>query len=134
MDGNAGNAEQVRAVAAQLADAFGQAHHNMPEQLRQLEERIDAKIDNKIDAAVTKMKFWVISAVLTQIVAMSPVIFFLGGIYNTNSAALDMLRKQQVLLEKRGEWMSERERWEQSVELWAEPRGYQPPRYRGAGR
>ena len=106
----------------------------MPEQLRQLEERIDAKIDNKIDAAVTKMKFWVISAVLTQIVAMSPVIFFLGGIYNTNSAALDMLRKQQVLLEKRGEWMSERERWEQSVELWAEPRGYQPPRYRGAGR
>ena len=126
-----GNAEQVRAVATQLADAFAFNHPNMPEQLRQLEERIDAKIDTKIDAAVTKMKFWVISAVLTQIVAMLPVIFFLGGIYNTNATALDMLRKQQAVIEKRGEWMNQRERWEQSIEMWAEPKGYAPPRYRG---
>ena len=129
-----GNAEQVRAVATQLADAFGQNQGNVPDQLRLLEKRIDAKIDAKIDAAVTKMKFWVISAVLTQIVAMSPVIFFLGGIYNTNTTALEMLRKQQALLEKRGDWMNERERWEQSMEMWAEPKGYQPPRYRGTGR
>ena len=127
-----GNAEQVRAVATQLADAFGQNQNNVPEQLRQLEARIDAKIDSKIDAAVTKMKFWVISAVLTQIVAMSPVIFFLGGIYNTNNTALDLLRKQQSVIEKRGDWMNEREKWEQSMELWAGPKGYQPPRYRSA--
>ena len=129
-----GNAEQVRAVATQLADAFGQNQNNVPEQLRQLEARIDAKIDSKIDAAVTKMKFWVISAVLTQIVAMSPVIFFLGGIYNTNNTALDLLRKQQSVIEKRGDWMNEREKWEQSMELWAGPKGYEPPRYRGATR
>ena len=125
-----GNAEQVRAVATQLADAFGQAHNNMPEQLRQLELRIDAKIDDKVDSAVAKMKFWVVSAVLTQVLAMIPVIFFLGGIYSTNSDALAMLQKLQVVIEKRGNWMNERVQWEQSMETWAEPKGYVPPRYR----
>ena len=48
------------------------------------------------------MKFWVISAVLTQVAAMLPVIFFLGGIYSTNTAALDSIRKLQTVLEQRG--------------------------------
>ena len=129
-----GNAEQVRAVATQLADAFAQNQMPASDQLRHLEERIDAKIDAKVDAAVVKMKFWVISAVMTQVVAMLPIIFFLGGIYNTNNTALEMLRKQQGLLEKRGEWMNQRDRWEQSIEQWAEPKGYQPPRYRESAR
>ena len=60
---------------------------------------------------------------------MLPVIFFLGGIYSTNTAALDSIRKVQTVLEKRGAWMSERERFEQAVEQWAEPKGYVPPRY-----
>ena len=104
------------------------------EDLEALKIDLHKQIDTKIDAAVTKMKFWVISAVLTQIAAMLPVIFFLGGIYSTNAAALDILEKQQSVLEQRGAWMNEREKWEQSVEGWAGPKGFVPPRYRSAGR
>lgn len=126
-----GNAEQVRAIATHLADAFGKTQHEMPEQLKQLEHRLEEKIDAEMQSVLTKMKFWIVSAVLTQVLALSPIVFFLGGIYNTNNAALELLQKQQSVLDKRGEWISERERWEQSVEMWAGPKGYQPPRYRG---
>ena len=125
-----GNVEQVRVIAAQIAEAMSIRQGGLHDDIEKLKEQLDHRIDSKIDAAVTKMKFWVISAVLTQIVAMLPVIFFLGGIYTTNTAALDSIRKVQTVLEKRGTWMSERERFEQAVEQWAEPKGYVPPRYR----
>lgn len=125
-----GNAEQVRVIAAQIAEAMSNRQAGLHDDIAILKEELDRRIENKIDAAVTKMKFWVISAVLTQIVAMLPVIFFLGGIYTTNTAALDSIRKLQTVLEQRGTWMSERERWEQSVEQWAGPKGFEPPRYR----
>ena len=46
------------------------------------------------------------------------------------SIPLDILKKQQTELEKRGVWMNERERWEQGIEQWAAPKGFVPPRYR----
>ena len=125
-----GNAEQVRLIAAQIAEAMSNRQGGLHDDIEQLKKELDHRIDSKIDAAVTKMKFWVISAVLTQIVAMLQVIFFLGGIYTTNTAALDSIRKLQAVLEQRGVWMSERERFEQAVEQWAVPKGYVPPRYR----
>lgn len=125
-----GNAEQVRIIAAQIASAMTERQGGLHDDIEQLKRELDHRIDSKIDSAVTKMKFWVISAVLTQIVAMLPVIFFLGGIYTTNTAALDSIRKLQAVLEQRGVWMNERERFEQSIEQWAVPKGYEPPRYR----
>ena len=129
-----GNVEQMRAVVSQIVEAQELRKGGVHDEIVTLKADIERDIERKIDAAVTKMKFWVISAVLTQVAAMLPVIFFLGGIYSTNTAALDSIRKLQTVLEQRGVWMSERERFEQAVEQWAEPKGYVPPRYREAGR
>ena len=127
-----GNAAQVRLIAAQIAGAMEEARDggSWRQDIEKLKKDLEHDIDTKIDSAVTRMKFWVISAVLTQVVALLPVIFFLGGIYNSNNQALDLMRKQQSMLEQRGVWMSERERWEQSIETWAEPKGYVRPQYR----
>ena len=126
-----GNAEQIRAFISQIVEAQELRRGGMHDEIITLKADIERDIERKIDAAVTKMKFWVISAVLTQVAAMLPVIFFLGGIYTTNTAALDSIRKLQTVLEQRGAWMSERERFEQAVEQWAEPKGYVAPRYKG---
>ena len=129
-----GNVEQIRSIIGQSVEATLMHRGGIHEDLESLKAEIDRQMDAKIDAAVTKMKFWVISAVLTQIAAMLPVIFFLGGIYSTNAAALSILEKQQGELERRGAWMNEREKWEQSVEGWAGPKGFVPPRYRNTAR
>lgn len=131
-----GNATQVRMIAAQIASAMEEARDggSWQKAIEGLKKDLESDIDVKIDNAVTRMKFWVISAVLTQLLAMLPVIFFLGGIYSTNNAALAILNKQQAEIERRGQWMNERERWEQGVEQWAAPKGFVPPRYRSSGR
>lgn len=125
-----GNAEQLRVIIDQVIEARDLRRGSLHDDFLALKEDIDRRIDSKIDSAVTKMKFWVVSAVLTQIVALLPVIFFLGGIYSTNSDALRSIQKLQTTIDSRGQWMSERERWEQGVEQWAKPKGFEPPRYR----
>ena len=85
-----GNAAQVRLIAAQIAGAMEEARDggSWRQDIEKLKKDLEHDIDTKIDSAVTRMKFWVISAVLTQVVALLPVIFFLGGIYNSNNQAL----------------------------------------------
>lgn len=123
-----GNAEQVRAISDQLAEAIERRRGGLsPDDVI---EKLNARIDEKVSAAETRLKYWVVVAVLTQLVAMLPIIFFLGGIYSTNNTSLSILQRQQAMLEKRGQWMQQRERWEQSVESWATPKGFAPPRYR----
>ena len=91
---------------------------------------LKAFVVERDNAVETRMKLWVIGATLTQVLALVPVIFFLGGIYSKIDASLDLQNQQQTELNKRGEWMQERQRWEDSVEMWAVPKGYVPPRYR----
>lgn len=121
-----GNAEQVRSIAGQMASAFGRGI----EEERHLLAEVDSRIKAQVEAMGDRLKLWVLGGILTQIVMVLPIIFFLGGIYSTNNATLELIRKQQATLERRGGWMSERERWEQGVEQWAGPKGFVPPRYR----
>lgn len=125
-----GNAEQTRLIIGQAVEAMMIKKGGFSEEIAALKSDIERDLQVQVDATVTKMKFWVVSAVLTQLVAMLPVIFFLGGIYSTNADALETIKKTQAVLEQRGAWMNERERWEQSMEQWAGPKGFQPPRYR----
>ncbi len=87
-------------------------------------------IDERDSLVEERVKSWLTRAVLVQIVALLPVIFFLGGIYQQNGAALKILEQQQAELTRRGNWMSERERWEQAVEQqWPGRSAFNPPRY-----
>lgn len=89
-------------------------------------------IDERDAMVEERVKGWLIRAVLAQLVTMLPVIFFLGGIYAQNAAALDLLKAQQSELAQSGRWMDERERWEQAVEQQWPGGVFQPPRYRSA--
>lgn len=86
------------------------------------------------DAQVAqRLKLWIISAALVNVIALfaflTPVIFYLGGIYKTSLDTVKLIERQQSTLDQRGEWMQDRERWELAIEIWAKSKGYQPPRY-----
>lgn len=80
------------------------------------------------------IKNWVTKVVLGQILIFIPgmctALFFLGGIYTKIDTSLALQQQQQSELGKRGQWMAERQRWEDRVEQWAIPKGFVPPRYR----
>lgn len=80
-------------------------------------------------AVYHRIKVWIFSAMLTNLIAIIPIIFFLGGIYSDGRAAVRMLAKQDLELNQRARWMQRREAFEMSMELWAKPQGYVPPRY-----
>lgn len=91
----------------------------------------DKEFIRQLDVDVERrLKLWIVSAVLAQVLTFLPVIFFLGGIYTDGRAAVQMLRDQRAELEQRGAWMQDRERWEMSIEVWAERNGYEPSRYK----
>lgn len=121
-----GNAAQVR----QVVESVVRAMSTTSEAEASLIAKLEARMDEKISAAETKIKYWFIVGLLSLLVTYLPIIFFLGGIYSTGNQAVEMIGKQQALLEKRGDWMDERERWEQGIENWATPKGFTPPRYR----
>jgi hypothetical protein len=85
-------------------------------------------IDQRDSAVEERVKTWLIKAVLAQLVAFVPVIFFLGGIYSQNAAALKMLESHRAELADRGVWMDDREKWELSVEQQWGRKSFTPPR------
>lgn len=95
-----------------------------------LADEIKTYIDDRDTAVEQRVKYWVIGAVLAQVVALLPVIFFLGGIYQNANSSLELLKAQQRELAQRGSWMQDRERWEYAVEIWARPKGFEPPKYK----
>lgn len=76
-----------------------------------------------------RVKAWLTRQMLVQLVAAVPVIFLLGMIAADGRAGLALLREQAAELDRRGNWMNERERWEQAMETWAVDEGFVPPRY-----
>lgn len=87
---------------------------------------------NTRDALVEqRIKYWVLVSVLTQVIAILPIIFFLGGIYQSSNNALQMIKDTRDQMVNQQVWMRERENWETSVEMWAQEHGYQPNAFRG---
>lgn len=121
-----GNAEQIRSIFEQVVDARMRTLPTSPE----FNQHVDKRIDERVDTAIAKLKLWLFGSLLANVACLLPIIFFLGGIYSTNSSALQNLEKQQAVIAARGDWMAERESWEQAVEIWAGPQGFRPPRER----
>ncbi len=92
-------------------------------------QSIKEYIDQRDSAVEQKIKLWIISSVLAQIITLCPIIFFLGGIYQSANASFELMKSTQVEMEARGRWMQDRERWEMAMESWAETNGFKPPKY-----
>lgn len=93
-------------------------------------EDLKAYIDERDRGVEQRIKLWIISAILSQVVCLIPMIFFLGGIYSDGRASVELLKEQKAELSDRGEWMKERERWEIIIETWARDEGFDPPMLR----
>lgn len=102
--------------------------------MSQIGEELKEYIDQRDSAVEQRIKLWIFTAILANVLTLVPVIFFLGGIYADGRTAVKLLETQQSELAQRGIWMQDRERWELSVELWAEDKGFKPPRYKRGDR
>ena len=112
-----GNSEQIRIIAEQLVAAFSQ---NPP---RHFMDKMDERIEEKLTSHQARFENRILRWLIAQFVAIAVAAFFLGGLWIQMAAV-------PATLSERGEWMNGRERWEQSVESWAEPQGFKPPRER----
>ncbi len=98
--------------------------------MRELKEfviREDKLTEERVMARLTKI---ILFQLLAALMPAAVVIWQLAGINANANASLDLLKHQQDELDKRAKWMQERQRWEDSVEMWAGPKGYIPPRYK----
>ncbi len=99
----------------------------LPMPLEELEANLKDYIDNRDAATEQKIKLWVMGAVLAQIAVWIPVVFFIGGIYQSVLASNEQVKVSQKELATYAVWMNDREKWEQAIEQWAEPKGFKPP-------
>lgn len=93
-------------------------------------DEIKEFVRDRDSAVETRVKFWVVAAALSHVIALIPIIFFLGGIYANANASLKLLNDARLQLSRNSAWMQEREKWEVAVEAWAKPQGFNPPPYR----
>lgn len=84
-------------------------------------------IDQRDTAVEQRIKLWILGSILTQLLAMAPIVFFLGGIYSDGRAAVELLQNQDEEIAAIRTAQRERERWQLSIEIWAKSKGYEPP-------
>ena len=98
--------------------------------MNSITEELKDYINQRDNAVEQRIKIWVVGSVLANLIALVPVIFFLGGIYADGRTAVKLLEEQQTELRQRGAWMQDRERWELAIEYWAQEQGFKPPKYK----
>lgn len=93
---------------------------------RAMNDDVKNYIDQRDTIVEQRIKLWIMSSVVVQILTLLPVIFFLGGIYQNLNASLTMLSNQQKTMDSRAEWMRVRELREREIRQWAITRGFKP--------
>lgn len=126
MDEFDGNSAQVRRIVEQVISTFREQVPNKDEILSE----VDKRIEDRVATAFLKFKLWLFGAAIANMIPMAIAAFYLGGIYYQNESALSDISESKEILAGRAIWMDERERWEQAVEAWASPQGFEPPRQR----
>jgi len=95
---------------------------------------LSAEIDRRILHSEQRIKYWVIAGVLAQlmtlVIAVIPVIFFLGQISRDISAATLKIDSQQAQMDRKNDLYElrfrERMMWQYSAEQWMRSKGYKP--------
>ena len=91
-----------------------------------MNEDIKSYIDQRDTVVEQKIKLWIMSSLIAQVMALAPIIFFLGGIYQNANSSLDLLKAQTVVssdIMLRVRAIEERDR---EVRAWAKTKGFIP--------
>lgn len=98
----------------------------MPPTRQAMNDDIKSYIDQRDTVVEQKIKLWILSSVIAQVMAMLPIIFFLGGIYQNANASLDLLKNQKLASDTailRIQGLEDRQR---EVRAWAKTKGFIP--------
>ncbi len=87
--------------------------------LAELEEHLKQFVHDQDKLLESRLKLWIMSAVIMQVVPLVAIAFFLGGIYQNLNSSMAVVQAQQTELVRQAKWMDKRERWEADIELWA---------------
>lgn len=90
----------------------------MMDELRQLKEELQIHVQTQDLLLESKLKMWIMSAVVLQVVPLITIAFFIGGIYQSLNSSMALVQQQQVDIRASRDWMQERAQWELSVEIW----------------
>lgn len=97
----------------------------MAGELTELEDHLKQFVHDQDKLLESRLKLWIMSAVIMQVVPLVAIAFFLGGIWQNLNANIAVIQSQQSTLAAQAKWNDHRERWEHDVEVWAS--GVQPP-------
>ena len=116
-----GNAEQVRQVADQMAEAILARLKSEIPTLDKIEERIEEKIAHALTETEVKFNRRLIGAVFANAIPMIIAAFFMGGLWVKFSGV-------PQLLDGRGHWLRSTEVRVTALEAWAVRQGeYEKP-------
>lgn len=91
-----------------------------------MNEDIKSYIDQRDTVVEQKIKLWIMSSLIAQVMALAPIIFFLGGIYQNANTSLELLKSQKIAsddITKRVQLIEDRDR---EVRAWAKTKGFMP--------
>lgn len=80
-------------------------------------ESVKEYIDSRDSIVEQKIRLWIITSVLVNIVALVPVIFLLGGLYQNGTAALDLLKQDRIDIADSKAWHTHAEKRELKLEM-----------------
>lgn len=91
-----------------------------------MNDDIKTYIDQRDTVVEQKIKLWILSSVIAQIMAMLPIIFFLGGIYQNANASLDLLKNQKIVSDSIVARVQNSEERGREMRAWAKTKGFIP--------
>lgn len=99
----------------------------MPPPTRQaMNEDIKQYIDQRDTVVEQKIKLWIMSSLIAQVMALAPIIFFLGGIYQNANTSLDLLKLEKVSSDDISRRVTAIEDREREARAWAKTKGFIP--------
>ena len=91
-----------------------------------MNEDIKNYIDQRDTVTEQKIKLWILSSVIAQVMAMLPIIFFLGGIWQNANQSLDLLKTQKIVSDAAVIRIQALEDRQRELRAWAKTKGFIP--------
>jgi hypothetical protein len=98
----------------------------------ELEASLKEHVQTQDKLVEGRLKLWIMTAIVAQLVPLVTIAFFIGGIYSQMSATAKLAAEQTAEFKVAKLNEEERRRWELAVELWAakQPEPFTPPQRR----
>jgi hypothetical protein len=91
-----------------------------------MNDDIKSYIDQRDTVTEQKIKLWIMSSLIAQVMALAPIIFFLGGIYQNANTSLELLKSQKIASDAAIVRIQALEDRQREMRAWAKTKGFIP--------